>query len=333
MTKPILQHLRDFGVWMFRVLGSEILDCRTGEPLGRGMVISWGGRIHLLGLSGAVVPVPLHQARITYWRQEVGFTRHPVPDFPRAEPAISLLGQAADCPDRVLLVLMDHRAPDAVGHCVGRWLAHGFAEGEVLLVFGGSEADFEGIRHGPKVLLRGNRHRTRDHTREKQSYRELFTLVARHLEDHPAFSHVLFVEYDQVPVCPLVGASYLERMNALDADLLGCQLARIDGSTNPHFLALGLGSASATQLVLSMLGTGHFWKRAAWLASAADQTFADWYLELDIPTTALRLGFRICGLPDQDRFVTNLPEKLPCGLDEAEALGAWTLHPVKNPRV
>lgn len=332
MIKPLIQRLRAFGVWMFRQLGSEIRDCRTGEPLGRGLIFAWGGRIRVLGLSGAVVPMPLHQARITYWKQEIGFTRHPVPDFPRAEPALSLLSRSPVVPDRVLLVLMDHRTPDSIETCVGFWTAKGFMKDEILVVYGGPADVFAGVRHVPTVSLRGSRHRTRDHTREGQSYRELFDLVAEHLEKHLSFTHVLFVEYDQVPVSPGVGARYLERMKALDADVLGCHLGRIDGSTHPHFLALKPGEATPAHPTLSMLGTGHFWKREAWLASARDRTLSGWYLELDIPTTALRLGFRICGLPDQDKFVTNLPERLPCDLAGAEALGAWTLHPVKNPQ-
>jgi hypothetical protein len=59
MLKQLKQAIRDTGVWFFRLIGSEIQDCRTGKPLGRGLIFYWGGRVHLLGCDCAVVPVPM----------------------------------------------------------------------------------------------------------------------------------------------------------------------------------------------------------------------------------------------------------------------------------
>jgi hypothetical protein len=56
---------------------------------------------------------------------------------------------------------------------------------------------------------------------------------------------------------------------------------------------------------------------------------ASWYLELDIPTTAHRLGYRIRKIPLQGRFVQNLVSNRPSPA-EAQKCGAWTLHPVKD---
>ena len=61
MLKQLKQVLRDVSVWFFRLIGSEIRDCRTGKPLGRGLIFYWGGRVHLLGCDCAVVPVPMLQ--------------------------------------------------------------------------------------------------------------------------------------------------------------------------------------------------------------------------------------------------------------------------------
>jgi hypothetical protein len=78
-----------------------------------------------------------------------------------------------------------------------------------------------------------------------------------------------------------------------------------------------------------MLGTGHFWTLEAWNATAADQSLAHWYLELDLPTTALRNGFRIRQAASQNAFVRALEKEIPAPTTAA-ARGAWTLHPVKK---
>ena len=74
--------LRALVVRTARRLGSPVVDQRTGRVLGRAMIVAFGGKVHLIGLEAAVRPVFLPQPRLTYWRQELGFTTHPPPDFP-----------------------------------------------------------------------------------------------------------------------------------------------------------------------------------------------------------------------------------------------------------
>jgi len=69
-------------VSIFRFFGSTIRDVQTGEVLGKAFVFTWRGRVHVIGLERPVVPVFLKQQRITYWKQALGFTAHPSPDFP-----------------------------------------------------------------------------------------------------------------------------------------------------------------------------------------------------------------------------------------------------------
>jgi hypothetical protein len=71
---------------LVRIFGSHIRDARTGESLGRAFFLPWRGRILVIGNTGAVEPVFLPQERLTYWKQELGFARKSVVDFPR-EPA------------------------------------------------------------------------------------------------------------------------------------------------------------------------------------------------------------------------------------------------------
>lgn len=78
--------LRTAGLWVARRLGSPLTDARTGQPLGRALLVPWRGRIYVIGLEQAVRPVFLNQVRLTYWRQTLGFTTHPELDFPRQLP-------------------------------------------------------------------------------------------------------------------------------------------------------------------------------------------------------------------------------------------------------
>jgi hypothetical protein len=66
--------------------GSRIIDSRTGQELGRAFLVPFRGKIHVIGLARPAIPIFLPQARLTYWKQEIGFTTHPKPDFPH-EPS------------------------------------------------------------------------------------------------------------------------------------------------------------------------------------------------------------------------------------------------------
>jgi len=75
--------IRALGLAVLRALGTTIVDAETGERLGRAFLFPWRGTIKVIGLDVPVRPVFLPQTRLTYWKQEIGFTVHPAPDFPR----------------------------------------------------------------------------------------------------------------------------------------------------------------------------------------------------------------------------------------------------------
>ncbi len=77
------QVVRDLGLKILRACGSTIIDAETGARLGRAFLFPWRGRIKVIGLDMPVRPVFVPQTRLTYWKQELGFTAHPPPDFPR----------------------------------------------------------------------------------------------------------------------------------------------------------------------------------------------------------------------------------------------------------
>jgi hypothetical protein len=83
--RNIKQLIRSGFLAVLRVLGTTIVDAKTGARLGRAFLFPWRGTIKVIGLEMPVVPVFLPQTRLTYWKQDLGFTIHPAPDFPRCE--------------------------------------------------------------------------------------------------------------------------------------------------------------------------------------------------------------------------------------------------------
>jgi hypothetical protein len=81
MKRFLLLKLRGFGLAIARLLGSDLVDSRTGAKIGRALLVPWRGKIHVIGLDEAVKVGFLPQTRLTFWKQEIGFSAHPDPDF------------------------------------------------------------------------------------------------------------------------------------------------------------------------------------------------------------------------------------------------------------
>lgn len=323
--------LRNVFVALLQALGSPIRDERTGEVLGRGLVLVWRGRVHLFGLNGGVLPLPIPQPRITYWHQSIGFTRPTVPDFPRRQPAMAQLAAspARDQRPQPLVVVLDHRSPEQVADVLNWWRPTYCDDEHLLLAYGGPAATFDRIETPNRIFINDPRLRTRDHQREAQSYRDLIRAVAQWMNGR-AFTHVLFMEADHLPLSADLLSQLTSHLISEDADVLGYQLERLDGTTHPHYLN-ALTLIPDPGVVLSMLGTGHFWKREAWDAVAQSGFSDQLYLELDLPTAAHHDGFRVRPLPaDQEQFVRAKPDLLTFDPGEARSLGAWSIHPVKS---
>lgn len=323
--------LRNVIVKICQTLGHKVYDVRDGALLGRAVFFFWKGSIYVVGAEGDWIPVPSPQKRMTYWMQSISFTRHG-PETPERSVEASRLLQEGSCyatKNKVLLAVLDHREPELVESSLQGWIERGVNRDDLLLVYGGDPERYKLLQHKSRILIQGNRLRTKDHQREAQSYREILTEVTDWLESQP-YTHVFFTEYDQRPLVDDPCGKYLERMRSLDADVLGVEVRRLDGTLNPHWLGTVVSTFPAFP-VWSMLGTGHFWKREAWIAVARDTTYAEWYLELDLATTVVKNGFRLMDLGDQSRFVKVRPEYLPCAtMEEARKMGAWTIHPVKS---
>jgi hypothetical protein len=73
---------RRAGLAVVHRFGMKIYDCANGRLLGRALLVPWKGQIHVIGLEATVRPLFLPQKRLTFWKQNLGFTPPSAPDFP-----------------------------------------------------------------------------------------------------------------------------------------------------------------------------------------------------------------------------------------------------------
>ena len=219
------------------------------------------------------------------------------------------------------------------------WWRDFSAPEDVLLACGGSEADFRGVVHAQKIFVDDPRLRTRDHQRELQSYTAIFRGVSGWLRGRP-HECVHFCEYDHVPLAVDLNRQQSGRLDSEKADVLGCRLLRVDGTSHPHYLHhtregrfhefwQTVSQRADRRVVMNMFITGSVWRREAFETVAAVEEPFPMYTELYLPTLAHHLGFRVRPLPDQDRFVDNIAD-MTAKLGEARQACAWAIHPVKK---
>ena len=239
---------------------------------------------------------------------------------------------------QVLNVILTHQPAPCVAAMLDWWRQY-FTLDHVLVAGGGRREDFEAIAHPHKIFIADPRLHTVDHQREFQSYTGLFHAISGWLAGRE-FTHISFCEYDHLPLLGDFNERHLARLAAEGADVLGCQVRRVDGTNHPHYLYHQsnpefhrfwekITRQTDPDVVLSMFGSGSFWTRAAFDAVAAVPEPFRIYLEIHLPTLAHHLGFRVRDLPEQNRFVQVFRD-LEAELDEARRAGAWAVHPVKR---
>jgi len=74
--------LRTCVLWVARTFGTQIIDHRTGEPIGRVLILPRNGKLAIFGLNKAIRPEFVPQTRLTYAWQELAFSIAPEPDYP-----------------------------------------------------------------------------------------------------------------------------------------------------------------------------------------------------------------------------------------------------------
>jgi N-acetylglucosaminyldiphosphoundecaprenol N-acetyl-beta-D-mannosaminyltransferase len=329
--------VRNFGLRLIDLFASDITDCESGESLGRGLILGWGGRIKVIGHETLppLIPRFLPQRRLTYWQQSIGFTTHRRPDYPRLS---GLGGVSSGGTERVINVVLTHQGVEALSGVLKNW--EGVCREEDLwIAFGGSRADFEKLGYPRKIFVEDPALRTRDHQREKQSYTGIYTAMAAVVErERPDF--IYLCEYDQIPLVRDLNRRQVGEMTREGADVMGHWLHRVDGTshchmlnheTDPGFLPFwtSLSRREDPGVVFSMFGSGSFWTREAFLAVASTPQSIDCYQELYLPTLAHHLGYRVLGWNEEHHLLSNLPSRT-ITVQEGRKRGAWTVHPVKG---
>lgn len=239
---------------------------------------------------------------------------------------------------RTTIVLLSHQTPPEVEKMRLTWERLN-PDAAVRIAYGGTEAAFRRLENpSSATFIADPRLRTRDHQRERQSYRGVMRDVADALGGSGT-RRVLLVECDVAPLrAGLV--DYLERREAEErADVLGVGLRRADGTSHPHFLAhqfhpkfpewLAASVREEKETVLMMLGCLSWWTWEAFTATARAPEPLPVYLELAMPTTAHHLGFRVRGLPEFDADIQPTGE-MESRLSAMRAAGRWLAHPCKR---
>lgn len=241
---------------------------------------------------------------------------------------------------RVLNLLLTHQPPAAIARMLDWWRQYCPAD-DVLLVFNGTAEAFAQIVHPQKIIVDDPWLRTVRHSYERQSYRAVWQGTSRWLAEHGGgFTHVHFAEYDHLPLIEGFNARQVARLEDERADVLGFELERVDGTSQPHLLYhrplpgflehwASFSVRADPTVVLSMFGSGSFWTREAFDAVARVPEPFPIYLELSLPTTAHHLGYRLRDWQEQNRYISSLGNFVD-RIEEARRNGAWTLHPVKT---
>jgi hypothetical protein len=337
--KAIKLRLRDYFLKVADVFSSDIRDSETGESLGRGFLLPLGNRVALIGYRGRpLVPRFLPQQRLTYWNQKIGFSAHVLPDFPRVVPSSLTCNHVPEGGGKVLNILLAHQGGEEFSRLLAWWRPICRQE-RLWVAFGGSREAFDSLDYPRKVFIDDVNLRTRDHQREKQSYTGILKAMAPIVtSENP--DYVYLCEYDQLPLLNDLNNRQIATMQREGADMMGHYLDRIDGTGNPHLLQhlgdprflpywQGVSLREDKGVVLSMFGSGSFWKREAFLAVASRDQSIGCYLEIYLPTMAHHLGFRVRRWSDRDHLIGNLPTP-GISIQSAHDLACWTVHPVKE---
>jgi hypothetical protein len=239
----------------------------------------------------------------------------------------------------VLSAVLTHQGCKQIDALV-QWWSQYVDPNNLLIVHTGPKEEFCLLLHPRKAYVADQRLQTRDHPRELQSYTSVFRAIAKTLRQG-RWDYVNFCEYDQLPLRGDADAGRVQCMEQAGADVLGYQVRRIDGTNHPHWLYYQarvrhgevirrISRRADLSVVLSMFGSGSFWKRRVLEDVAALEEPMPIYLELWLPTIAHHLGYRIVGMGDRHERWVSPGRDRSAEIQRARKSGAWSVHPVKS---
>jgi hypothetical protein len=336
ILKKLKLTIRSCGLKVADFFATEIVDCLSGERLGRGLLLSWSGKIFLIGYQGKhLVPKFLPQKRLTYWKQEIGFTAQAAPDFPSLKEGAE--SESAVMP-KVMNLLITHEGGEKFDKLMEWWKPICQKE-NLWIAFGGTRENFEKLHYPRKVFIDDPKLRTCDHQREKQSYAGIFRAMVEVVEKEKP-DYIYFCEYDQLPLVSDLNGRQIRAVEDEGADVMGHMLDRVDHTGYAHLLfhesdpvffpfLKSISCRHDPSVVLTMFGSGSFWRREAFLAVAKQPQPMECYLELYLPTLVHHLGFRVRRWDEDRHLISNLPSP-KITIEAARKCDAWTVHPVKE---
>jgi exopolysaccharide biosynthesis WecB/TagA/CpsF family protein len=329
-------HLRNAFLRLVDLLSREIFDLEDGRPLGRALLFGQGDGVRVIGHEGLppLIPRFIPQERLTYWKQSIGFTTPPRPDFPRIEGVSTATVPSSP---RVLNVVLTHLDGERLVRTKERW-RNVCREEDLWIAFGGKRRNYDRIGMERSVFIGDASLRREDNQREKQSYTGIFQAMAPVIE-RECPDYVYLCEYDHVPLRSDLNALQVAEMKSEGADVMGHWLYRVDGTSHYHMLYhqsdpgflrywQSVSCREEKGVVLSMFGSGSLWSREAFLAIASRSQEIPCYLELYLPTMAHHLGYRVRCWDESRHMISNLTKK-KWTIEEARDRDCLTIHPVK----
>lgn len=238
---------------------------------------------------------------------------------------------------RFIWCILTHQAAEAVERMIETWGVH--AVGDILVLYGGAEIEFEKISHPLKCMVQNAALLTKDHQRERQSYAKVFSKAAECI-DLSEYDYVYFTEFDQVPISKGLDEKLQAEMEARQVDLLCYGLKRIDKTNHPHWLnhkydenfsnlVDSITVREGVEIILTCYGFGQCWKSEAFLSVSKISQSVPVYLELWIPTLAYHLGYKVGDIGRDHEW--NLPLAQFELRDLAECKQKpWFIHPIKT---
>lgn len=236
----------------------------------------------------------------------------------------------------IVWAILTHEPADAVKRMIHHWSELGCER--IVIIYGGSFENYKLIKWNECYFVDGDRHRTHDHQRERQSYKDVFKTVLDKV-DTASVGHIYFTEFDQVPLDSrfLFELELRARKPACDVYFSG--LKRVDGTNHAIWLnhqysgelfeEMEACSVRADKRVYSAYGFGQLWSIEAFRCAAAYESDAWVYLELWFPTLAYHLGFSIGELGVDRQFNSHLVLKENIE-DLVISKIACVVHPVKK---
>jgi hypothetical protein len=242
--------------------------------------------------------------------------------------------------NRVLNLILSHQ-PKAELEELLRWWSNYAPPDDILLAYGGTLEEFGRLSNVPRVFVSDPRLR-RKHGREKQSWSGFLSTAADWLRnnDQHSFTHVYLAEFDHLPLVSDLGVRLVQHLEREQADVLGHNLRRVDGTSHVHYLHHlsdpefsrfweRISVRDDKQVVFHMVVTGSFWTREAFMRVAEQPQDISAYVEIYLPTVAHHLGFRVRPFQGQSKCV--FPGVVPgLSVDGALQNGCWTVHPIKT---